>query len=145
MSDCIFCKILNNEINAKIIAENENAIAFLDASPISDGHCLVIAKKHLPDLALCEDKILTDVILLTKEVANKIETCKKLNPWGINYLSNQGKIAGQEIMHFHIHIIPKYIKEKGFNFSNIKSEPSYKTEEVFKFLTKSKSNRFKKY
>ncbi len=139
MKDCIFCKIVNKEIPAKVIAENERAIAFLDAFPISDGHVLVIPKKHYADLGLCDEASLVDVIKLVKQVSNDIEDTKKLDPWGFNYLSNQGKIAGQEVMHFHMHIIPKYEKDKGFMFRNEKGALNYTTEEVYEFLTKSKA------
>ena len=134
MKDCIFCKIINKEIPAKIIAENECAIAFLDAFPVTDGHVLVIPKKHFIDLAMCEEKYLIDVIKLVKQVANDIELSKKLDPWGFNYLSNQGKIAGQEILHFHMHIIPKYTKDKGFVFKNEKEPLCYSLDEVEKFI-----------
>ncbi len=146
MKDCIFCKIVKKEIPAKIIAENERAIAFLDAFPITDGHTLVIPKEHYPDLGLCDEETLVDVIKLVKKVSNKIEDTKKLNPWGFNYLSNQGTIAGQEVMHFHMHIIPKYVKDKGFMFRNEKTPLQYTTEETFKFITKasSKTNKFLK-
>lgn len=134
MKDCIFCKIINKEISAKIIAENDNAIAFLDAFPVTDGHVLVIPKKHYQDLGLCDEKSLIDVIKLVKQVSNDIECAKKLNPWGFNYLSNQGKIAGQEVMHFHMHIIPKYTKNKGFVFKNEKDQLMYTLDEVEKFI-----------
>lgn len=134
MKDCVFCKIINGEINAKIVAENERAIAFLDAFPVSDGHVLVIPKKHFIDLGLCDEDYLVDVIKLAKKVSNNIEDCKKLNPWGFNYLSNQGKIAGQEIMHFHLHVIPKYIKDKGFVFRNEKDNLQYTLDETQKLI-----------
>lgn len=137
MKDCIFCKIINKEIPAKVVAENENAIAFLDAFPVTDAHVLVIPKKHYQDLGLCDEKSLIDVIRLVKLVSNDIEYTKKLSPWGFNYLSNQGKIAGQEVMHFHMHIIPKYTKDKGFIFKNEKDRLQYTLDEVYKFISSS--------
>lgn len=142
--ECIFCKIVSGEINAKIIAENEHAIAFLDAFPISDGHALVIPKKHYLDLSLCDDVALIDVIKLVKKVAINLEDVKKLNPWGFNFLSNQGKIAGQEIMHFHIHVIPKYIKNKGFVFKNEATPLQYTTEQVSQLISKGSNKITKK-
>ncbi len=142
MKDCIFCKIVNKEIPAKIVAENTHAIAFLDAFPVSDGHVLVIPKEHYPDLGLCSEVALIDVIKLVKQVSNQIEDTKKLDPWGFNYLSNQGKIAGQEVMHFHMHIIPKYTKDKGFIFSNEPDTHQYTNEEIHQWLlTPSKTQK----
>lgn len=117
MLDCIFCKIVKKEINAYIVAENDNAIAFLDVQPVSNGHTLVIPKNHHQDLSTTPLTILNSVIQLTQFVSKIIEKNKKLDCWGINYLSNQGKIAGQEINHFHIHIIPKYAVNEGFESS----------------------------
>ncbi len=113
--DCIFCKIIKKEIPAKIVLENDGAISFLDINPISDGHTVVIPKKHCSDLALCDKKSLNDVISLAQDVAKLYED-SKLKPWGFNYLSNQGSIAGQEVMHFHLHVIPKYAAGEGFKF-----------------------------
>jgi histidine triad (HIT) family protein len=69
---CVFCDIVNKVINARIIAENQNAIAFLDVSPITDGHTLVITKEHYKNLSSTPNNVLNDVIALTKEVANKL-------------------------------------------------------------------------
>ncbi len=112
---CVFCDIVNKKIPAFVVAENKNAIAFLDINPIADGHTVVISKKHYANLRECPDEVLSDMIKLSKEVANKISE-SKLKPWGFNYLSNDQKIAGQEIMHIHFHVIPKYGKHEGFKF-----------------------------
>lgn len=110
---CIFCDIVNKKIPANIIDENKNAIAFLDINPISDGHTVIISKNHYENLRVCPDEVLSDMICLAKKVAIKISD-SKLQPWGFNYLCNDQKIAGQEIMHAHIHVIPKYGKNEGF-------------------------------
>lgn len=113
--DCIFCKIVNKEIPTKIIAENNLALAFLDVSPISDGHTLVIPKNHHLDMGTCFKLDLKAVWDLAQDAGRLIEE-SKLKPWGFNYLSNQGSIAGQEVNHFHVHVIPKYQKNSGFKF-----------------------------
>lgn len=115
MSDCIFCKIVNNEIKPKKIAENKHAIAFLDAFPISSGHCLVVPKNHYDNFSSCPAEIIGEVATLAHEVANKLKK-SNLDIKGFNYLSNEQKIAGQEIPHFHLHIIPKYSEKSGFSF-----------------------------
>jgi histidine triad (HIT) family protein len=71
--ECIFCKIVNKEIPAKIIAENKGAIAFLDVNPVSDGHTIIIPKKHFMNLSQCSDEYLADVINLTKIVSKNIQ------------------------------------------------------------------------
>ncbi|GHU31993.1 hypothetical protein FACS1894166_04470 [Bacilli bacterium] len=67
--ECVFCKIVNKEIPAKIIAENKGAIAFLDVSPMSDGHTVVVPKKHILDLSHCDQETLHDVFDLVREVS----------------------------------------------------------------------------
>ena len=111
--DCIFCKIINKEMPCNLIVENVYAMAFLDAFPASNGNALVIPKKHCIDLMSCDKIYLNEVFNLVKEVTLKIDH-SSLKPWGYNYLSNQGSIAGQVVNHFHVHIIPKYAKEEGF-------------------------------
>lgn len=140
MKDCIFCKIANREINSKLIAENKNAIAFMDIDPISDGHILVIPKQHYNDLSSCDDQALSDVVLLAKQIAKKIDG-SKLKPWGFNYLSNEKAIAGQVVNHFHFHVIPKYGKTEGFILENaIDKSKRYldNIETVFDNISKSK-------
>ena len=113
MKDCIFCKIINNELPSYKLCENKHAIAILDVSPISDGHTLIISKKHYQNFSSCPDEVLSSMSLLSKQVANKLFN-SSLKPWGMNYLSNENAIAGQVINHFHIHVIPKYSKNEGF-------------------------------
>ncbi|GHU26291.1 hypothetical protein FACS1894152_0570 [Bacilli bacterium] len=70
---CIFCKIANKEITAKIVAENKGAVAFLDTNPMSDGHTVVIPKKHVVDLSHCDVETLHDVFDLVREVSLLIQ------------------------------------------------------------------------
>ncbi len=133
--NCVFCKIANKKMSAKIIKENDYAIAFLDLNPTSEGHCLVISKKHHLDLVTCFKKELNAVIDLVQETARLLESTK-LQPWGFNYLSNQGKIAGQEINHFHFHIIPKYEKNNGFLTSNNINKNDLDVDSIFDIIKK---------
>jgi histidine triad (HIT) family protein len=73
MNNCIFCKIVNKEIPAKIIAENKGALAFLDIQPMSDGHTIIIPKKHVVNLSQCDLETLHDTVDLVKQVANMIQ------------------------------------------------------------------------
>lgn len=117
-----------------MIAENKLAIAFLDVDPISDGHTIIIPKRHVRDLSSCDTKTLNAVIELAHKVSNLLKD-SYLQPWGFNYLSNEGNIAGQIVMHFHIHIIPKYGKNEGFKLS-IGHKYVDKVENVYKKLIK---------
>ncbi len=102
---CIICKIVNKEIPAKIILENDLVLAFLDNKPVNPGHSLVVSKKHFPTIEEMPEKDLISVILMIKEVAKRIKDNLKIE--GYNLLLNNDKIAGQEIAHLHFHIIPR--------------------------------------
>ncbi len=109
---CIFCDIAAGKVSCYKVAENKNALAFLDISPLSNGHTVIISKQHYPDWQATPLNVLHDMVDLSIEVADKLT--KKLKPWGFNYLSNQGTIASQAIFHVHFHVIPKYAKGQGF-------------------------------
>lgn len=135
-SNCIFCKIIAGEIPCKKIMENKYAIAFLDINPISDGHTLVVPKKHYENYSSCNDNELKGVASLARQVAKLIKN-SSLKPNGFNYLSNEGTIAGQEVMHYHFHVIPKYTKDDGFILT-YKNKINKKVDEVLKILTSNK-------
>ncbi len=105
---CIFCKIINNEIPSKKIYEDEKVIAILDISQATQGHTLVIPKKHYTDIFDIEEDVLTHVTKITKVIAKHYE--KTINLTDVNILNNSGPIAGQTVNHFHMHIIPRYTK-----------------------------------
>jgi len=103
--DCIFCKIIAKEIPSKVLYQNNNTIAFLDIFPISQGHTIIIPKKHYTNLETIPINELHEVMETVKIVSNLIY--KNLNIDGYNILQNNYKAAGQVINHFHIHIIPR--------------------------------------
>ena len=103
---CIFCKIVNGEIPSKKVYEDENVIAILDISQATKGHTLVIPKKHSDNLLQIDSEEYINVMKAVKIVVEKINN--SLKPQGINILNNCGEAAGQTVMHFHVHIIPRY-------------------------------------
>lgn len=141
--DCIFCKIVKKEIPARIIDENEYAMAFLDVNPISNGHVIVIPKKHYSNLMVCDDdEILYETMKMVRHVA-KILDASKLQPWGFNYLSNQGEMAGQAVRHWHMHVIPKYMKSEGFIFNSVPSKDMEDLDDVYEILKTGKAKQAK--
>ncbi len=107
--NCIFCKIIAGEIPAYKVYESENVLAFLDITPKSLGHTLVIPKQHSNDL-LSLDSAEFDYMGEIQKVASILKG--KFNYDGINLVNNCGKIAGQEVFHTHFHLIPKYSEEQ---------------------------------
>jgi diadenosine tetraphosphate (Ap4A) HIT family hydrolase len=79
-------------------------IAFLDINPVQEGHTLVIPKKHFVDIWDIDPDVLAGVVAVTKRVAQRLQT--KMASEGINTFSASGKPAGQDIYHFHMHVIP---------------------------------------
>lgn len=106
MENCIFCKIAKKEIPGKVIYEDDICLAFLDLSQTTNGHTLVIPKKHYKNFLEVDDDTLAHLSKVTKKLAKKIVT--NLNALGVNILTNANEAAGQTVMHFHIHIIPRY-------------------------------------
>ncbi len=104
--NCIFCKIINKEIPSKIVYEDDLVIAILDLSQATYGHTLVMPKKHYANIYEIDDDTLAHLIKIVKELAIKLKN--KLHADGINILNNNDEAAGQTVMHYHIHILPRY-------------------------------------
>jgi len=103
---CIFCKIVNGEISARKLYENDEFIAILDAFPSSVGHSLVIPKAHVDDILEMDEALAGRAFALAAKIAKKMKPA--LNCDGINILQNNGEAAGQTVYHLHVHIIPRY-------------------------------------
>lgn len=106
MNDCIFCKIIAREIPAEIIYEDEDSLAFLDINPENVGHTLVIPKKHAENIFEIESDAVASLYQSVQRVATAVSNATSAN--GINVTSNNGAAAGQEIFHYHVHIIPRF-------------------------------------
>ncbi|MBR4667225.1 MAG: HIT family protein [Butyrivibrio sp.] len=106
MSDCIFCKIANGEIPSNTIFENDDFRVILDNGPATKGHALVLPKKHYADLFEIPEDTLAGAAKVAKEVASVMKD--KLGCDGLNLVQNNGATAGQTVLHFHLHIIPRY-------------------------------------
>ena len=101
---CLFCNIRESGL----ALENENAYASYDSYPVSQFHCLIIPKRHVQDYFDLTDEELLSCNDLIKKI--KKEILKKDNSvLGFNIGTNAGKIAGQSIMHCHIHVIPRRV------------------------------------
>ena len=102
--ECLFCKIASGDIPSYKIYEDEIVIAFLDINPDSNGHTLIIPKKHYLDMNDIPLDTLTHIFKIAKELKVKIES--KLNADGLTFVQNNGDI--QEVKHFHLHLKPYY-------------------------------------
>lgn len=102
--DCIFCKIINKEIPAEVVYEDERILAFKDINPEAPTHILIIPKKHIPTLLDLqpEDSDIVGHIVLT---ANKLASEYGLAEQGYRLVSNCKEQAGQTVFHIHFHLL----------------------------------------
>ncbi len=103
---CIFCKIINKEIPSSIIYEDADVLAILDLAQTTLGHTLVMPKKHYANILEIPDDELAHLMSVVKMLAKRISD--KLGAKGFNLLVNTNEVAGQTVMHLHVHIIPRY-------------------------------------
>ena len=102
--DCIFCKIAEGSIKSNKLYENDKVIVFTDLNPVSNGHMLVIPKKHITDFTEMDNETLGSINETAKEMQKII--MKKLKPNGIKLVVNYGSV--QVVKHYHLHLIPVY-------------------------------------
>jgi histidine triad (HIT) family protein len=105
LNECIFCQIVAKKIPCFKIYEDERSLAFADINPLSDGHVLVIPKTHAVTLMDLTPGDLAAVHQASQRVAVALN--RALKPGGITMLQLSGKGAGQVVMHYHVHLIPR--------------------------------------
>ena len=106
---CIFCKIVSKEIPAKILYEDDDTISFLDAFPVAKGHTLVIPKKHFSQIQDMPDNVNQKLFDTVHKIIPKTDSVKG----STLVLIHNGKESGQEIMHVHVHLIPRGLDDSG--------------------------------
>ena len=121
--DCIFCKIADGLIPSHKVYEDNEILAFLDISQVTQGHTLVIAKEHTSNFLTTPKEIMHKVM----DVAQRIGQAQMsiLGAKGVNILTNVNKEAGQSVYHFHVHVIPRYVADEGFRIE-MKENPNLK-------------------
>lgn len=127
---CIFCKIINGEIPSYTIYENEFVKCFLDISQATKGHTLIVPKKHFNSIFDLDEVYASEILKAATIVSNLLK--EKLNINNINLLNNSGELAGQTVMHFHLHVIPRYGNDE-VDFHQVDHEPNFsELDELFK-------------
>ncbi len=102
MNDCLFCKIVKGEVPSYKIYEDEMVLAFLDIHPRSNGHTLIIPKKHVLDFSELDSELILHIHMVAKNICTLLED--KLGATG--FCLNTNYLDMQEIKHFHLHIVP---------------------------------------
>lgn len=111
----IFCKIINNEIPSHTLYEDDIVKVFLDINPNHPGHTLIIPKKHYENFFDIDDETLHYIFKIAKDIAKLLK--EKLNYDGITLCQNNG--LGQEVKHFHLHLIPRYHNDETITVDEI--------------------------
>ena len=109
MTPCIFCKIIKGELPCTKVYEDADVLAFLDIKPVNPGHTLVIPTRHYVSIHDMPDELVGKVAIVAKKVADAI---LRIGSKGVNIGMNNGEAAGQVVFHAHVHIMPRYGKDK---------------------------------
>jgi histidine triad (HIT) family protein len=121
-SDCLFCKIIEKKIPAKIVYEDDRTIAFLDITPRTTGHTLVISKEHAPTIVALPEGEVGPLFLTVRKMSALLT--KTLLCDGVTIGMNQGRASGQEVDHLHVHLLPRWHGDKGSAIQSVvQSEP----------------------
>ncbi|WP_462421132.1 HIT family protein [Salinicoccus sp. Marseille-QA3877] len=130
MTKTIFEKIIDREIPANIVYEDNEVLAFMDAFPLSKGHTLVIPKRPIENIYELDDETGAKVMSAVTKISKALRDA--FNPKGLNVVQNNGSYASQSVFHLHFHIIPRYDDEyDGFNYKwNPVSEPGSDDERL---------------
>ncbi|GBD25536.1 Purine nucleoside phosphoramidase [bacterium HR30] len=105
MQSCVFCKIIRQEAPAHRVYEDDRVIAFLDIFPVSEGHTLVVTKKHYVDLFEADSESLQAVAAIAQKVAHALR--EVVRPQGLMVFQLNGAAAGQTVFHYHMHLMPR--------------------------------------
>jgi histidine triad (HIT) family protein len=114
VTDCIFCKIVNQEAPSSVVYEDAGTLAFMDIRPVNPGHVLVIPKRHCVYLADVTPEEFARVAAVAREAAGALRR-SGLRCEGVNLILADGEVAGQEIFHLHMHVFPRFAGD-GFGF-----------------------------
>ena len=114
---CIFCRVAQKQVPATLVYEDKKVLAFLDIKPLNEGHTLVIPKAHYESIFDIPKESIAYLHGITKRIAIAVEKATKAD--GISIIQQNGKAAGQDIFHLHVHVIPRYEDQKLPSFSEI--------------------------
>jgi len=137
--DCVFCKIVAGLIHTRVLMQNDRAVALLDAFPLAPGHTLVIPKSHYAKLQEMSEQDAMAVFEITWKLAGAVEAGSHVGASTIAI--HNGSEAGQEILHVHVHIVPRKKGDgAGAIHSMFKSRPKLDPQEMDSLRDKIVSN-----
>lgn len=107
MNACVFCKILNGDLSASLIYRGRQVSAFLDIHPINSGHVLVVPNEHFERFSEVPKSVAGALFETAQVILTAIQN-SSLRCEGANLFLSDGKVAGQEVLHTHLHIAPRF-------------------------------------
>jgi histidine triad (HIT) family protein len=128
VNSCVFCKIARKQAPASLVYEDEDVLAFLDKRPLNEGHTLVIPKEHYETIYETPEEQIAYLHKIVKRTALAVKKATKAD--GISIIQQNGKAAGQEVFHLHVHVIPRYEGQKLPRFGEIPETSREKLDQV---------------
>ncbi|RLK64270.1 HIT family protein [Atopobacter sp. AH10] len=129
MTKTVFEKIIDREIPAHIVYEDEYVLAFLDLSQVTKGHTLVIPKHHEATIFDYSDELASQVFSRIPKIARGLRQAFP-DMKGLNILNNNGEVAFQTVFHSHIHLIPRYTEGDDFGLKWADNSENYSQEDL---------------
>ena len=129
---CVFCGIANNDSPVSSVYEDDCVMAFLDNRPASDGHTLIIPKKHFETIYDIPDEEIVHLFKIVKKVAVAVK--ETVNPEGLTVIQRNGKAAGQHIMHLHVHVIPRHKGQRLLRMEEIPEVSRERLDKIAKMM-----------
>lgn len=135
---CVFCKIINRELPASVVYEDETCIGFHDIHPINEGHILIVPKDHKARFTQLDSKIVGHLFQIGHKVLSAIEQ-SEIRSEGANLFLSDGAVAGQEVMHSHLHLAPRFRgdgQRVGFSHADPEEYPRKRLDEIVSKISK---------
>jgi len=104
--NCIFCKIIAGEAAGSFVYENEHVVAFLDINQPNEYKTLVLPRRHAEMIYDLSEQEATEILPVARKIAQAIQTITQCD--GMNIFQANGAVAGQEVFHYHLHLLPRY-------------------------------------
>ncbi|SDO30254.1 histidine triad (HIT) family protein [Alkalicoccus daliensis] len=137
--DCIFCKIIDGDIPSSKVYEDDHVYAFLDISQVTKGHTLVIPKNHEKDIFELEEETASHLFKAVPKIAKALN--KTFQPKGMNILNNNKEFAGQSVFHYHLHLLPRYGDNDGFQASWADNSKDYEISDLTEMAEEISANQ----
>ncbi len=107
MADCIFCRILANELPASFVYQDDRVSAFLDIKPVNPGHLLIVPHRHAEILRDLPPEVAGHMMTVAQQLISSLRVAD-VRCEGVNLFLAEGAVAGQEVDHVHLHVIPRF-------------------------------------